>query len=109
MMRMPGLSMPVLGMLGLVPEVMGWGTLPEDVEGWLPPGATFMAFDDVGHFLHIEQPDRVADVVLDFLDDPPAAGAMWGPATDGGHEGFARSASTKVSTLSGQNPDGTDG
>ena len=30
-MRMPGLSMPFLGVLGLEYEEMGWGTKPEDV------------------------------------------------------------------------------
>jgi pimeloyl-ACP methyl ester carboxylesterase len=25
--------------------------------------------DNVGHFVHIEQPQRVADLVLDFLGD----------------------------------------
>jgi pimeloyl-ACP methyl ester carboxylesterase len=108
MMRLPGLSMPVLGMLGLVPETMGWGTLPEDVERWLPPGATFVAFDDVGHFLHIEQPDRIAEVVLDFLGDPPAAGNAWAPVTEG-HEGFGASAHTKPCAVTGQNPDGVVG
>src|SRR5437763_804941 len=34
MARLPGLSMPVLGAVGLQNEPMGWGTLPEDVEPW---------------------------------------------------------------------------
>jgi pimeloyl-ACP methyl ester carboxylesterase len=67
MMRMPGLAMPVLGVLGLVPEAMGWGTKPEDVERWMPPGADLVALDGVGHFVHIEQPRRIADLVLEFL------------------------------------------
>lgn len=73
MMRMPGLAMPVLGVLGLEPEVMGWGTQPEDVEPWLPPGARLVALEGVGHFVHIEQPDRVAAEVLEFLGPPPPA------------------------------------
>ena len=67
MMRMPGLGMPVLGVLGLIAETMGWGTQVEDVEPWLPPGADFVTLDDAGHFVHIEQPVRVAEMVLEFL------------------------------------------
>ena len=32
MLRMPGLAMPVLGVLGLQSEPMGWGTQIDDVE-----------------------------------------------------------------------------
>lgn len=70
MQRLPGIGVPVLGVLGLVPEVMGWGTQPADVEPNLPPGGRFVALDDVGHFVHIEQPRRIADLVLDFLGEP---------------------------------------
>ncbi|HTN81675.1 MAG TPA: alpha/beta hydrolase, partial [Acidimicrobiales bacterium] len=34
LMRLPGLSMPFLGVLGLEYEEMGWGTKPEDVVGY---------------------------------------------------------------------------
>lgn len=67
MMRLPGLGMPVLGILGLAVEVMGWGTLPSDVVPNLPEGARFVPLEGVGHFVHIEQPEMVADMVLDFL------------------------------------------
>lgn len=65
--RLPGLGVPLLGVLGLQPEQMGWGTEPEHIEPYLPPGARLVVFEDAGHFVHVEQPRRVADAVLDFL------------------------------------------
>lgn len=67
MLRLPGLSMPFLGVIGREPEMMGWGTLPEDVVPYLPRGGRIEGLDGVGHFVHIEQPDLVAGMVLDFL------------------------------------------
>ncbi|MHB1486917.1 MAG: alpha/beta fold hydrolase [Acidimicrobiales bacterium] len=67
LMRLPSLGMPILAILGLEPEVMGWGTVPEDVYPYLPPSARLVALEGVGHFVHIEDPDRVAGLVLDFL------------------------------------------
>ena len=67
--RLPGLGSPMLAIMGLQPEMMGWGSRPEEVEEWLPPASRVVAMDDVGHFVHIEQPDRVAKVVLQFLED----------------------------------------
>ena len=67
MYRMGGLGMPLLGVLGLAPEEMGWGAQPEEVEPWLPPGARFVPLPDTGHFVHIERPEVIADLVLDFL------------------------------------------
>jgi pimeloyl-ACP methyl ester carboxylesterase len=66
LLRMPGLGMPFLGILGTEMEEMGWGVKPSDVEPFLPPGAEFHSLD-TGHFVHIEQPDAVAALVLDFL------------------------------------------
>jgi pimeloyl-ACP methyl ester carboxylesterase len=65
--RLPGIAAPVLGVLALQPEAMGWGTQPEDVLPYLPAGARFEALDDCGHFVHIEQPHRIAELVLEFL------------------------------------------
>ena len=66
--RLRGLSQPFLGVIGTEPEEMGFGTSP--AEAWLtmPPGAEFHALEGVGHFVHIERPDTVAELVLNFLD-----------------------------------------
>ncbi len=68
--RIPGLAVPFMGVLGMEPELMGWGTRPSDVHPYLPMGARFVPLDGVGHFVHIEQPRLVADLVLDFLGTP---------------------------------------
>jgi pimeloyl-ACP methyl ester carboxylesterase len=70
LLRMPGLGMPFLGVLGLELEEMGWGTRPDDVLPYLPTGARFEVLPDVGHFVHIEQPDLIARLVLDFVGQP---------------------------------------
>ena len=67
MLRLPGIGVPVMGVLGLELEVMGWGTRPEHVLPYLPAGARFEGLEGVGHFVHIEQPRLVADLVLEFL------------------------------------------
>lgn len=64
---LPALSMPVLCLLALETEVMGWHTTVDDVEPFLPPGGRLVALDGLGHFLHIEDPDRVAALVLEHL------------------------------------------
>jgi pimeloyl-ACP methyl ester carboxylesterase len=68
MMRLPDVGVPVLAVLGLEPETMGWGTQPEDVEPNLPPGGRLVALDGVGHFVHVERPRQIADLVLEHLD-----------------------------------------
>ena len=67
LMRLPGLSMPFLGVLGLEYEEMGWGTKPEDVVGYLPLGARFVPLEGTGHFVHIEQPEVVANLILELV------------------------------------------
>ncbi|MFN8017452.1 MAG: alpha/beta hydrolase [Acidimicrobiales bacterium] len=67
MSRLPALGMPVLCILGMDIEIMGWGTRPEDVEPNLPARGRFVALDGVGHFCHVEQPDLVASLVLEHL------------------------------------------
>ncbi|MCU1497433.1 MAG: hypothetical protein JWM47_1386 [Acidimicrobiales bacterium] len=67
MARLPSLGMPVLCVLGMDLEVMGWGTLTEDVRPNLPPGAHFVSLDGVGHFMHVEEPAVVAELIGGFL------------------------------------------
>jgi len=65
--RLPGLAPPMLGFLGMQPEPMGWGTAPGELDPYLPRGAVLEVYEDTGHFVHIEQPQRVASRVLEFL------------------------------------------
>jgi pimeloyl-ACP methyl ester carboxylesterase len=67
MMRLPDIGVPVLAVLGLELETMGWGTRPEDVDPYLPAAGRLETLEGVGHFVHIEQPEQVADLVLEFL------------------------------------------
>ena len=61
------MGMPVLCVLGLEVEVMGWGTLPEDVVSILPANGRFAPLENVGHFVHIEAPEVVAGLILELI------------------------------------------
>lgn len=74
MEHLPGIGVPVLGVLGLELELMGWGTTPDDVRVNLPARGRYEGLEGVGHFVHIEAPDTVAGLVVDFLGDPPVRG-----------------------------------
>ncbi|QGG96611.1 alpha/beta fold hydrolase [Actinomarinicola tropica] len=65
--RLPGLAVPLLGVLSTIEEPMGWGTSFADVEPHLPPGARVLELADTGHFVHVERPQAIADLVLEFL------------------------------------------
>jgi pimeloyl-ACP methyl ester carboxylesterase len=67
MMRLPAIGVPVLAVLGTEVDPMGWGTGPDDVSSHLPPGGRVEVVEGVGHFMHIEQPRRVADLVLEVI------------------------------------------
>lgn len=66
-LRLAGLGMPFLGILGAELETMGWGTLPKDVAPYLPAGGRCEVMEGVGHFVHIEQPELVASMVVDLV------------------------------------------
>jgi pimeloyl-ACP methyl ester carboxylesterase len=66
-LRLAGLGVPVLAVLGTEPDPMGWGTTPDDVLSHLPPGGRLEVLDGIGHFVHIEAPDAVAELVLAHL------------------------------------------
>jgi pimeloyl-ACP methyl ester carboxylesterase len=68
-LKLPGLPMPFLAVLGREPEEMGWGQDPEKVFQYLPPGGRCEILD-TGHFVHIEQPEHVAELVLDHVGRP---------------------------------------
>jgi pimeloyl-ACP methyl ester carboxylesterase len=65
--RLPGFPVPLLGILGLLPEEMGWGTTRKGLARYLPRQAEIVEVEDSGHFVHIEHPRRVADLVIGFL------------------------------------------
>lgn len=69
-MRLPGLAMPFLSLLGTEPDVMSWGTLPHHVKRFLPTGGRCEVVEGVGHFVHIERPVEVAATVLEFVGRP---------------------------------------
>jgi pimeloyl-ACP methyl ester carboxylesterase len=65
--RLPGLTPPLLGILAVIPEELGWETRQKDLVPYLPRRAEVISFEKSGHFVHIEFPDEVARHVLDFL------------------------------------------
>ena len=67
MMRLPDIGVPVLAVLGTEVDPMGWGTTAADVVSHLPPGGRLVMLEGAGHFLHIEKPRQVADLVLEVL------------------------------------------
>jgi len=69
-LRLPGLPMPFLAVFGTEPEEMGWGTEPRSVLSYLPADGRAEILDGVGHFVHIERPHRVAELVLDVVGSP---------------------------------------
>jgi len=67
MSRFASLPVPLLGILATESEPMGWDTLADEISPHLPPGARMLELPGAGHFVHIEQPKRVAELSLAFL------------------------------------------
>lgn len=67
LLRLPGLAVPFLGVLGTAIEDMAWGTLISDVEPMLPPDGRVIPAQDLGHFVHIENPHAMAELALEFI------------------------------------------
>ncbi|MDD9944791.1 MAG: alpha/beta hydrolase [Myxococcales bacterium] len=65
--RLPGFPIPLLGIFGTENEPMGWGVDPEELRPYLPAHARVEVLEDTGHFIHIERPQRTAELVLEFL------------------------------------------
>jgi pimeloyl-ACP methyl ester carboxylesterase len=66
-LRMVSLPIPFLGLLGTIDEPMGWGARARDILPWIPAGGRLEVLEDIGHFIHIEAPEKVAAMVLEFL------------------------------------------
>ncbi len=60
------LSVPTLYLHGRLDGCMGLDSIGA-VEGLLPEGSIVEIFEDAGHFLHLEEPERTAELVLSFL------------------------------------------
>jgi pimeloyl-ACP methyl ester carboxylesterase len=67
MARLASLPVPLLGLLATESEPMGWDTRAAEVKPYLPRRAEVVEMKEVGHFIHIEQPEQTAQLVLDFL------------------------------------------
>ncbi|MDH5672304.1 MAG: alpha/beta hydrolase [Myxococcales bacterium] len=69
--RLPGLPVPMLAIFCTVQEPMGWGVDPADIEPYMPPDSRIEVMEDTGHFIHIERPERTAELCLEFLREGP--------------------------------------
>jgi pimeloyl-ACP methyl ester carboxylesterase len=70
--QLPTLAVPTLGLVSRVVEPMGWGSSADELRPHLAPRTVVEDVEGLGHFLHIEAPERIATRVLDFLvaDEP---------------------------------------
>jgi pimeloyl-ACP methyl ester carboxylesterase len=64
------LAVPMLGLVSRMVEPMGWGSSADELRPHLAPRTVVEDAAELGHFLHIEAPERIARRVLDFLAEP---------------------------------------
>jgi pimeloyl-ACP methyl ester carboxylesterase len=64
------LEVPMLGLVSRIVEPMGWGSNAEELRPYLAPTSVVEDVPDLGHFLHIEAPARIAARVVEFLGAP---------------------------------------
>jgi pimeloyl-ACP methyl ester carboxylesterase len=80
------LAVPMLGLVSRVVEPMGWGSSAEELRPHLASESVVEDVEDLGHFLHIEAPARIAGRVLHFLGEPSRGSlpltAVVGPGGD---------------------------
>ncbi len=67
------LTCPVLALVAGVAEAIAGQPTMHDLRGLLPAGAQVVELDGLGHFAHVEDPDRVAELTLGFLAGLPPA------------------------------------
>ena len=67
MIRLPGVGVPVLAVLGTGRRADGLGhQAPRTCCPTCRPAAASSVLEDAGHFVHIERPHEVAEMVLEF-------------------------------------------
>jgi pimeloyl-ACP methyl ester carboxylesterase len=93
------LAVPMLGLVSRIVEPMGWGSSADELRPHLAAGSIVEDVDDLGHFLHIEAPARIARRVLDFLDAPASASLSIGLAAGGTGAAGTDSGSTGGSSV----------
>ncbi|MBM3684621.1 MAG: alpha/beta hydrolase [Actinobacteria bacterium] len=77
------LTCPVLALVAGVAEPIAGQPTVDDLRRLLPPGARLVELDGLGHFAHVEDPDRVADLTLGFLADLPPSPPLGGDLSSG--------------------------
>lgn len=68
--RLAGMSPGLLAIVGGVRESVSWKVALCEIEPFLPPEAEVESWPEVGHFVHIEAPEKTAHRILAFLKRP---------------------------------------
>ncbi len=64
--RLNEVRVPMLALVSTIEEPMGWGASAEELRTYLS-GSSKVEELELGHFLHIEEPRAITDLVLDHL------------------------------------------